>query len=70
MYGVSVVNKGESFVYESGQWTDWADYEKKPNEAFTNGLASRGIEYTPDMINTDNFSIKLYVVADAVTAAE
>jgi hypothetical protein len=70
MYGVSVVNKGESFVYENGQWTDWADYEKKPNEAFTNGLASIGVEYTPDMINTDNFSIKLYVVADAVTAAE
>lgn len=67
MYGKAVVNKGESFVYENGQWTDWADYDKKPNQELVDGLAQIGIEVTPDMVVTDNFSIKLYVVAEAET---
>ena len=67
MYGKAVVNKGESFVNENGQWTDWADYDKKPNQELVDGLAQIGIEVTPDMVVTDNFSIKLYVVAEAET---
>ena len=67
MYGVAVVNKGESFVYENGQWIDWADYDPAPDESFAQGLATIGIELTSDMISTDNFSIKLYVVANAET---
>ena len=67
MYGKAVVNKGESFVCENGQWTDWADYDKKPNQVLVDILAAMGIEMTPDMINTDNFSIKLYVVGEIDT---
>ena len=67
MYGVAVVNKGESFVYENGQWTDWADYDKKPNAEFAAGVAGLGIELTSDMVSTDNFSIKLYVVVEKET---
>lgn len=65
MYGKAVVNKGESFVYENGQWTDWEDYDKKPNQVLVDIVAAMGIEMTPDMIDTDNFSIKLYLVAEA-----
>ncbi len=41
----AVVNKGESFVYKDGKWTDWKDYLAVENV--------KGIE-------VDNFSIKLY----------
>ena len=44
------MNKGESFVYENGQWTGWADYDKKPNQELVDGLAQIGIEVTPDMV--------------------
>ena len=49
VYGVAVVNKGESFIYENGAWTDWSEYEKRKEVA--------------DRFVTDNFSIKAYVVA-------
>ncbi len=65
MYGIAVVNHGESFVYENGQWTDWADCEPALNEDLAALLAGMGQELTSEMISTDNFSIKLYVVAGA-----
>ena len=64
MYGVSIVNKGESFVYENGQWTDWFDYEKKPSDSMVAQLAAMGVEAEDDLVSTDNFSIKLYVGAE------
>ena len=67
MYGVAVVNRGESYVYQDGQWIDWFDYEKKPSDSMLQGFSQIGIEPSPDLISTDNFSIKLYVAADAET---
>lgn len=67
LYGIAVVNKGESFVYENGRWTDWFDYEKKPEEKTAEQMALMGIEPS-EVAATDNFSIKIYVVADAETA--
>ena len=64
MYGVAVVNRGESFVYQNGQWTDWFDYEKKPDDSLTEALSSLGVAPTPELVATDNFSIKLYVAAE------
>ena len=64
MYGVGIVNKGESFVYENGQWTDWFDYEKKPSDSMVAQLAAMGVEAEDDLVSTDNFSIKLYVCAE------
>ncbi|MBK6087554.1 dockerin type I domain-containing protein [Ruminococcus difficilis] len=48
-YGVAVVNKGESFVFEDGTWTDWSEYE--PRVQNLNDYA------------IDNFSIKAYMIA-------
>ena len=67
MYGVAVVNRGESYVYQDGQWIDWFDYEKKPSDSMLQGFSQIGIEPSSDLISTDNFSIKLYVAADAET---
>ena len=64
MYGVAVVNRGESYVYQDGQWTDWFDYEKEPSDSMVKGFSEVGIEPTPDLVSTDNFSIKLYVAAE------
>ena len=64
MYGVAVVNRGESFVYQNGQWTDWFDYEKKPDDSLTEALSSLGVAPTLELVATDNFSIKLYVTAE------
>ncbi len=64
MYGVAVVNRGESFVYQNGQWTDWFDYEKKPDDSLTEALSTLGVAPTPELVATDNFSIKLYVAAE------
>ena len=44
MYGVAVVNKGESFVYQDGQWTDWYDYEKRPADVAIEIVSSRNSE--------------------------
>lgn len=46
-YGVAVVNKGESFIYDNGAWTDWTEYEPR-----TRLLDDYAI---------DNFSIKAYM---------
>ena len=50
-YGVAVVNKGESFIYDGGTWTDWTEYEPR-----TKALEDYSI---------DNFSIKAYLVVNA-----
>ena len=47
-YGVAVVNKGESFIYEDGTWTDWSEYEPRMK-----ALEDYAI---------DNFSIKAYML--------
>lgn len=49
VYGVAVVNKGESFIYENDKWTDWSEYEKRTAAA--------------DQYVIDNFSIKAYMIA-------
>ena len=55
-YGVAVVNPGESFLYEDGKWIDW------------NKAIPLMKEITPEVSNyeLDNFSIKAYLVAEAV----
>ena len=60
-YGVSVVNKGESFIYEDGQWKDWADELAEANAT----LAEEEDVELSDILVVDNFSIKAYVVTDA-----
>ena len=57
-YGTSVVNKGESFIYTEGKWTDWSEFELP----LLDGLTMDG--FTSDPIVTDNFSIKAFLVAD------
>ena len=47
-YGIAVVNKGESFIYDNGEWTDWTEYE----------LRTRLL----DDYAIDNFSIKAYMI--------
>ena len=62
-YGVSVVNKGESYIFENGQWTDWSEYEGKLSDAIIAEFAKDGVEASEDLVVTDNFSIKLYLMA-------
>ena len=50
-YCTAVVNEGESFVYEDGNWSDWTNTLK---EVYTDGKH--------DGMAVDNFSIKAYVV--------
>lgn len=52
-YGVAVVNKGESFLYDKGEWQDWADSRTIVNEIISPGAAS--------LITVDNFPIKAYL---------
>ena len=52
-YGVSKVNKGESFIFRNGAWADWTESD----------LISEFNEATQNMFVTDNFSIKAYMVA-------
>ena len=33
-YGTPVVNKGESFIYTDGKWTDWSEFELPLPEDF------------------------------------
>ena len=49
-YGIAVVNKGESFIYDNGIWTDWTEYEPR-----TRLLDDYAI---------DNFSIKAYLIVN------
>lgn len=62
VYGVSVVNKGESFIYIGGTWIDWSEYELPETDRMKQIRTMLGI--TGDMIVTDNFSIKAYLIAD------
>ena len=48
-YGVAVVNKGESFVFEDGAWSDWTEFEPRIRNL--------------DDYAIDNFSIKAYMIA-------
>lgn len=52
-YAVGIVNRGESFLFENGAWTDWADSvaELKQQAAAT----AEG-----DIYDYDNFAIKAY----------
>ena len=70
VYGESVVNKGESYVYRNGAWQDWAEYlEALPADDFAKEnlpTAERYIEACP----IDNFSIKAYVEPAAETKTD
>ena len=55
-YGIAVVNKGESFIYDNGIWTDWTEYEPR-----TRLLDDYAI---------DNFSIKAYLIVNISEAEE
>lgn len=55
-YGTPVVNKGESFIYTGGKWTDWSEVELPLPEGETKD------GFTSDPIVTDNFSIKAFLV--------
>ena len=59
-YGVSVVNKGESFLYEDSQWKDWSDELAKAEQEY----AGEGFSIK-EAVAVDNFSIKAYVLKDA-----
>lgn len=52
-YGVAVVNEGESFLYDKGEWQDWADSRTIVNEMISPGAVS--------LITVDNFPIKAYL---------
>ena len=59
-YGVAVVNKGESFLYEDGQWKDWTDaLAEVEQESTGEGFSVK------EAVAVDNFSIKAYVLRDA-----
>lgn len=64
-YGIAVVNKGESFIFRDGEWTDWSEYDDKYSDALYAEMSRQGITDVSEAIVTDNFSIKLYVVTDA-----
>ena len=49
MYGVAVVNEGESFIFEDGTWTDWSKDKRR--------------EELKDQYAIDNCSIKAYMIA-------
>ena len=68
VYGVAVVNKGESFIYIDGEWIDWSEYEVPDTEFMKAFKAATGI--TGDLVVTDNFSIKAYLLSDSDTEAE
>ena len=64
-YGIAVVNKGESFIFRDGEWTDWSEYDDKYSDALYAEMSRHGLTDVSEAIVTDNFSIKLYVVTDA-----
>lgn len=47
-YAVGIINRGESYLCDNGQWADWSDASKA---------------YKKDGLELDNFSIKAYAVA-------
>lgn len=61
-YAVAVVNKGESFLYNEGEWIDWSDYLNDlfvPEEDTLYSISEKFIDFCP----IDNFSIKAYLVS-------
>lgn len=62
-YALTVVNKGESFLYKDGTWTDWTDYlETNYNSVVDNDLDGDFIDEEVEMryFDFDNFPIKVY----------
>lgn len=62
-YALTVVNKGESFLYKDGAWTDWTDYlETNYNSVVDNDLDGDFIDEEVEMryFDFDNFPIKVY----------
>lgn len=59
-YGVAVVNKGESYLYNNGVWQDWKDYLNTlaPSQEALSLLKTA--EHYTDVFPIDNFSIKVY----------
>lgn len=51
-YGVAVVNKGDSFLYDEGAWLDWTE-------------RYQDTEFYDDSFAADNFNIKAYIVYEA-----
>ena len=67
LYGKTVVNKGESFLYSDGKWVDWSEHTaalpKSTEEVVPGtGITLPGNTYI-DQYPIDNFSIKLYAVS-------
>ena len=65
-YGKAVVNHGESYLYENGKWTDWADHKLTYSDALKESFEEEDItvvnnDNVNDMLAVDNFSIKMYV---------
>ena len=65
-YGNAIVNHGESYIYENGKWTDWADHRLAYTDDLKTSFESEGItdvnnDNINDMVCVDNFSIKIYV---------
>lgn len=55
MYGVGIVNEGESYLFKNDEWLDWADVRREEiNDILEEDDAA-------DYVDTDNFSIKAYV---------
>lgn len=52
-YAVGVVNRGESFLYEEGTWSDWADGIDKIKEELY-------VAEERDIYDYDNFALKAY----------
>ena len=62
-YVLTVVNKGESFLYKDGVWTDWTDYlETNYNSVINDDLDGDFIDDEVEMryYDFDNFPIKVY----------
>ena len=60
-YTKAVLNRGESYFYTEGEWSDWSEELENttiPPEAVMPGMSDKYIDYNP----TDNFSIKAYLI--------
>ena len=62
MYGKSVVHEGESFVYSNGTWTDLTKYKHPMTDEAEKAMGKP----VSELLATDNFCIKAYMVADSV----
>jgi hypothetical protein len=68
LYGIAVVNKGESFLYTGGQWMDWSEYEVPLRDWVPETMEKIGFTGVP--VVTDNFSIKAYLIYNQETAPQ